>query len=510
VAVEVRRSRRDPIPVAEAINRQWRRRLESHGVPPSDPVDDADFLRRVCLDVTGRIPSYERTVEYLNNSNPDRRHRLIDELLGSRDFGTHFGQRWRTLIWPRDTSTTKQGVDLFTPWLAEQFQSNRAWSDVVTDLLTSELSVVRDPQATFFLANSDSLNPQPELLAASTGRLFLGVQIGCAQCHNHPFASWTQDDFWGLAAFFSRVRRQSKSDFSLTEATDGPLPAPSIVIPDGAGKAAGSAVAARFLDGRDLPLEPDQPLRPQLAAWITARDNPYFARAMVNRLWAHFFGRGLVDPVDDMRRESPASQPELLQLLADEFVESNFDVQHLIRCLCLSDSYQRSSDARAGNESDRTLFSRMAARVMTPEVLYDSLDEALNADPLYRPQPGVKKGGRGRRIELGPREEWVRFFGRAADAHRGDQYVYGIPELLRLMNSAPLNEVAPMIAELTARGDDPARILETLYLVALSRRPTPPESSQMVNLAKQNESLEKGFADVFWVILHSSEFVVIR
>jgi hypothetical protein len=231
---------------------------------------------------------------------------------------------------------------------------------------------------------------------------------------------------------------------------------------------------------------------------------------MVNRLWAHFFGRGLVDPVDDIRSENPASHPRLLQLLADEFVESDFDVQHLIRCLCLSDPYQRSGDAPAGTEADPKLFNRMPAKVMTPEALYDSLDEALNADPLYRPQKGVKKGGRGRRIELGPREEWVRFFGRAADAHRGNQYVYGIPELLRLMNSAPMNEAAPMIAELATRGDEPGQIVETLYLVALSRRPTASESSQMVQLARRNDSLEQGLADVLWVLLHSSEFVVIR
>lgn len=515
VAFQVRHSHRDPIPVAEAINREWRRALELSGVKSTESADDSEFLRRVCLDVTGRIPNYQRAIGFLNESTlekPEKRRQLIDDLLASRDFGVHFAQRWRTLIWPRDTSSSKQAADRFTPWLADQFQSNRAWSEIVTDLITSEMIMGRDPQATFILANSDSQNPKPNLLSAATGRLFLGVQIGCAECHNHPFAPWTQNDFWGLAAFFSRVHKQSKSDASLTEQSDKPSMA-TIVIPDGSGKAAGSTVAARFLDGSSSSIDQDKALRPQLAAWMTARDNPYFARAMVNRLWAYFFGRGIVDPIDDIRfdshSESQASQSQLLTLLAEEFVESDFDIQHLIRCVCLSEPYQCSSSAAGGSAMNNSFYRRISTKVMTPEVLYDSLVDAINADPLDRAVKATKLRQRPR-IELGPREEWVRFFGRSSDAHAGDHYVYGIPELLRLMNSEPLNAVAPMIKELMDRGDEPKQIVETLYVVALSRKPTESELRRMLPLAQQNESREQGFADVFWVLLQSSEFVVIR
>jgi ferric-dicitrate binding protein FerR (iron transport regulator) len=506
-----RESFRDAGPVAAAIDREIGPQLADAGIPVSPHADDAEFLRRVSLDVTGRIPNVQRAAAFLESTSPDKRRRLIEELLASREFGLHFGRRWRTLIEPRDLTSTKQGTDRLTPWLAEQFESNRPWNGVVTDLLTATGDLARDPEASFFRANSESLEPKPSLLAASASRLFLGIQVGCAECHNHPFAAWTQDDFWGIAAFFGRVHKQSKRDFTLTEELDAGAAADAVIrLPAGAGKAAGRTVAARWIDGGGPAVETDRALRPQLAAWMTSRENPYFARAFVNRLWAQFFGRGLVEPVDDLRPENPPTHPELLALLAKEFAESDFNVQHVVRCLCLSDAYQRTSRPLDGNESDATLLSHMAVKVMTPGVLRDSLEEALNADPLFRDEPGRKKGGRRGRIDLGTEEAWIRRFGRAPESERGDRFVYGVPELLRLMNAAEFNAQPPMIAELIASGHDADQMIETLYLAALSRHPDEAERERMRRLVREAGTPEDGYADVFWVLIHGSEFLLNR
>lgn len=504
---------RDPTPLVAAIDKEWSRALEAAGIPASPRADDAEFLRRTCLDITGRIPTYERTVAFLASDDPAKRRQLIDDLLASREFGLHFGQRWRNLILPPDTSSKKQQADRFAPWLAEQFNANRPWSEIVADLLTAEVDMHKDPRASFYLANSEESTPKPNLLAASTGRLFLGVQIGCAECHNHPFAAWTQDDFWSLAAFFGRVRKQSKSDSSLTEDLlneTSSAPRGSIIIPDGAGKEAGKVVMARFLDGSHPTGSPAMPLRPMLSAWITSTDNPYFARAMANRLWAHFFSRGLVHPVDDFRDENRPSHPELLQMLAQEFTASGHDVKHLIRCICNSRAYQVTSRPLPENETDLTHFSRMAVKVMTPDALYDSLHVVLNAHPSDEPSRSGKPTEKRSQKMLEPRDSFVRYFGQGADIDRGDQFAYGVPQLLRLMNAPEFNMSAPFISEMlrTQTGAEP--MIEKLYLVALSRRPTAQESSRMTRLVGEETASKEAYAGVLWVLLNSSEFVLNR
>src|SRR5262249_31226638 len=334
---------------------------------------------RVCLDISGRIPTLERASSFLDSTDRDKRSKLIDELLVSGDFGQHFGTVWRNLLAPRNVSGGKTQTDSFTPWLAEQFNRNRGWHDVVYDLLTVEGEAQGKPQTAFLMANSDNGQPQANLLAASTARLFLGVQLQCAECHNHPFADWKQTDFWGAAAFFSRVRNGGIKGrpLAITEEADA---APAIkgdpraktasgggiVIPVSAGKGARHVVQAKFLDGAEPALDDTKPLRPSFASWATAADNKFFAPAFVNRTWAQLFGRGFVNPVDNFRDDNPASHPALLKLLTDEFRASGHDVKHLVRCICNSQAYQRRSRALPDNENDRELFSHMAVKPFTP------------------------------------------------------------------------------------------------------------------------------------------------
>jgi hypothetical protein len=506
---------RDPQPLVTVVDREWSEALSKAGLEPSPEADDAEFLRRVTLDLTGQVPTYQETVAYLADADPEKRRRLVDDLLYRRAFGLHFGRAWRRLILPPDYTMAKSSVDRLTPWIAEQFDAGRPWNEVVVDFLTAEGSITHDPRGAFYLANSDMTNPQPNLLANSAGRLFLGVQIGCAECHHHPFAPWTQDDFWGLAACFCRVRKVSKSDASLTEAPSGSGPAATtaeIVVPEGAGKAVGRKVAARFLDGRTQP-RGDAALRPQLAAWITARENAQFARAQVNRLWANLFGRGLVHPVDDLRAENPATHPVVLDRLAEEFASADFDVRHILRALCLSRAYRTTSVPTAANAADDRLLSHQRVKVLNPDMLYDALHTVLNSDPsvrvvLQRAKP-TKPVGRSSPVVVEPRESFVRFFSRASLGDDPLQYGYGIPQMLRLLNGREWNAVPPFVVELATNSPDRRAAIETLYLVVLARRPTGDEVERLLPLVDGGAN-EKKYAAPFWVLVNSSEFVVNR
>jgi hypothetical protein len=246
---------------------------------------------------------------------------------------------------------------------------------------------------------------------------------------------------------------------------------------------------------------------------MTSSENPYFARAIANRLWAHFFSRGIVQPVDDLREENAPFNPELLQALAAEFSASGFDIKHLIRCICLSEPYGRTSRPLPENQKDEALFSHVAVKVMTAEVLYDSLHAVVNAQPFGGPPVGGGKKPSGpQSITLEPRDSFVRFFARSAEVDKGEQYSYGIPHMLRLMNGRELN-VSPGFLSRIPEGKAADDVVETIYLVVLSRRPSSEETSRMTELIGERRGTEEvvqAYGDVLWVLLNSSEFVLNR
>jgi hypothetical protein len=498
---------REPRAVAADIDRALDRRLTEARVPASPEADDAEFLRRVSLDLTGRIPSLAKTTAFLDSADPEKRSKLIDELLASREYGQHFATIWRQRLAPPPPGLKGKGTrDDFSPWLTEQFNRNRGWDRVVRDLLTAEGDVAKTPQSAFLMANAENSQPQPALIAGSAARLFLGVQLRCAECHDHPFAQWKQTEFWAAAAFFGKLRNTSKKGppFILTEAPEkGAAPAgASITIPGSAGKAAGKVVKARFLGGEEPAVKDDAPLRPAFADWLAAPDNPYFARALVNRTWAHLFGRGFVNPVDDFHDDNPPSHPELLKLLADEFRDSGFDLKHLFRCICNSKAYQRTSRPLAGNEKDQELFSRMGVKLMSPEAFYDSLTVVFAVDKSGKyAAPGAKAP------PLEPRDDFVRFFraqGEAADGGLNP----GIPQFLRRMNGDAFNAGAPLVAHLVHARATPKQAIETLYLAVLTRRPTDEEVKLLSAYMARRTDPEQGYAGVLWVLLNSGEFVL--
>lgn len=490
--------------VSTAIDAEIRQRLANAKVSASPPADDAEFLRRAYLDITGAIPSAAAAAQFLDSSDADKRTQLIDNLLANPAYGRRFAAVWKRLISPRPANSGKPQVDKFTPWLADQFNQNQGWNEIVHELLITDVNIAREPNGFFLAANSESLEPRPNLLAASTGRLFLGVQLGCAECHNHPFASWKQTEFWSFAAFFSRLHKRSKAEFILVEEPFDPAMPIEVKIPPG-GQSGGETVAARFLGNVEPQWRSAVEARHTLADWVTSRDNQFFARATVNRLWAHFFSRGLVEPLDGFQEGHTASHPETLDRLAAEFIDSDFDLQHIIRVICNTAAYGRTSRPHDDNAQDAELLSHMAVKALNADVLYDVLAMATGSNGM--PDPSAKGG---KSLGVPPRDAFINFFaGPAADAS-SHQYSLGIPQLLRLMNADEYNLGSPLARSLAASDATPDDRVTTLYLAVLSRRPTDGQRQLLVDFVSERKHSEQAYSGALWMLLNSSEFVLNR
>jgi hypothetical protein len=511
---------RDAQALADEIDRHIAKRWAERKVEPAPIADDAEFLRRVYLDIAGRIPSVEEARSFLEDKRPDRRARLVERLLGGRRYVVHYTNVWRALLLPEAGNNfqvrLQQGT--FEAWLKKQVAQNAGYDAMVRELLTARIDGVGgNPLAaltgftqpgplTYYLAKEF----KPENLAAGTARVFLGVSVECAQCHNHPFADWKKDQFWGFAAFFSGIQSQRLMDFLVPSRDD--TDKHEISMP-GTEK----VIQAKFLDGSQPQWKSGAGAREALADWITSPTNPYFSRAAVNRLWAYFFGTGLVEPVDEMvGANSTASHPELLDLLAKEFAAHKFDIKFLIRTITATRAYQLTSAATDKSQDDPTLFARMPLRALKPEQLFDSVALATGyrdsggGDDLIS---GLLGGNRSARTE---------FLTRFASSERPVEAQTSILHALSLMNGK-VTAAATTVAKsetLAAVADAPflstAERVEALYLATLSRKPDTKETDRAVRFVQdavkkangKKEAYSNALADVFWALLNSPEFVL--
>lgn len=492
--------------LADAIDRHISARWKVERVEPAPLADDAEFLRRVFLDLTGRIPAPYDVHQFLSETDSGKRSKLIDRLLASPRHAIHFANIWRAILLPEveangDARYFQVG---FEAWLYEQFRSGAGYNKLAFDLLTVPISSDgKSAQAVF--KNPDRPNPlafyaaksaQPENLAAATSRIFLGVQLECAQCHDDPFAAWSRDQFWMQSAFFAGIERQGTGLFDpLTEAADRH----ELTPPDSK-----QLVQATFLDNRKPEWQPQTSPRVALAQWMTADDNPYFARATVNRVWGHLFGTGLVEPVDDFRDAHSASHPELLDELSKSFVASGFDIDFIVRAICLCKTYQQTSATTHPSQDIPHLFGRMAVRRLSGEQFYDSLAQAT----------GVKNQmtrSAFDRERSSPRE---RFLSQFAPQGKVTELETSIIQALILMNGKFLNDATNpgQGATLTAITEMPllemSDRVEALYVATLSRKPRSTELERIQKfLSRQDKSKEPELlADVFWMLLNSAEF----
>jgi hypothetical protein len=531
VAVSGVKTSRDPSAIAGSIDRLINERLAADKIPASAIADDAEFIRRLSLDVRGRIPSGERVAAFLADTDSQKRAKLIDEVLADHEYGEHFAIIWyHRMIQPDDENRGALNGNKLQGWLTERFNQNIGWDRTVHDILTASGARDTHPATAFWLQQIGDFRtgqPEPNKATAAASKLFLGVKLECAECHNHPFSTLKQTDFWSTAAFFAQTHADN-SGRKDTKAGNTPMvreggggakakkkggeksrPAPfgSIAIPFSKDQ----VVKATFL-GTAAPAEINgkKELRPVFASWATSPKNPYFARATVNKLWANFFSRGIVQPVDDMREDGTNTHPEVLTLLATEFADSGFDLKHLIRCICQSKAYQRTSKPLAENKDDGKLYSHMPVKVMTADMLYDSLGQVLGHSVGQEREKGVKGMGK-KKGGGGPREQFRKFFHAEADDDVGvtEDYTHGIPQVLRLMNARQTNDLDVTVARLT-KDAKPEKAVENLYLAVLSRRPTDTELKRAKEYVAGAKDSAQGYHDLLWALLNSGEFVIIH
>ena len=504
---------------APALAAQIDRHIAQHwadtGARPAPLTEDAEFVRRVYLDLAGRIPSVAEARAFLGDKRSDKRSRLVEELLGGSRYVAHFTNVWRLLLLPEASNNfqVKLQQSSFESWLKQMVARNAGYDEMARELLTvplnkgSEIELFLGGGAGSPLAFYAAKEFKPENLAASTARVFLGVNVECAQCHNHPFAEWKREQFWGYAAFFAGVKSRRTMDLLLPEKESQDKR--ELVIP-GTERVA----QARFLNGVEPVWKGKSTSRGALADWMTAANNPYFARAAVNRLWAYFFGTGLVDPLDEMAgTERLPSHPELLDLLAHEFAAHRFDVKFLIRALTASRAYQLSSAGGQPEAPAQELFARMPLRGLTAEQIFDSLAMATG----YR-----DSGGEGYLAEIigGPRSARSEFLTRFANQpERATEAQTSILQALSLMNgkmvsaATSLERSETLSAIVEAPFVTPEQQIETLYLAALARKPETKETSRAIQFLRDAGKRGKtqgteALADVFWALLNSPEFIV--
>ena len=495
-------------------------------VAPVELANDETFLRRVYLDVIGRVPTIGEYDQFFELDPETRRSELIDELLDSREHALHMGGVWKRVLVPDDETAISRlgGSGKLEQWLSDAFAENKPYDKLVQELLLAEGRVNESGPLLFYAA----AKMNAEELAARTSRTFLGMRMECAECHDHPFDDWSQEDFWGLAAYFAQISRpQGKIEMvspvlRVRDADFGSvkLPETEIVIEPKlpAGLLAGHGMTEADIEELKNAEITDGSRRGQLAAWITHPKNSYFAQATVNRIWGHLFGQGIVDPVDDMGGHNSPTSPQLLNQLGRYLVQSHFDVRELMRVLLNSQAYQLSSENEQETSSrDVVYFARIPLKPLTAEQLYDCLATATGRTDLGRqasvPMTGLITPNVDRFFDPGRAAFLAQF--RTSIDQRTD-YQAGIPQALTLMNG-------PMIASATADApkgilrslsapffDDETRI-EKLFIATLSRKPTAEEQERYAKFFESQPAGSKKsdtLGDVLWVLLNSAEFTM--
>lgn len=486
----------------ERINATLQALWREQGIEPAAPASDEELLRRAYLDLTGRTPTVNEVRNYLSDASPDRYAALLDRLLASRDHATHLAAVWRTFLLPEGVDLSRfGGVPAFEAWLSERFAKNVPYDQFVRELLLAEGRLAKSGPLLFYAA----LKLDADQLAARTARVFLGMRLECAQCHDDPFEPWTQRDFWSYAAFFARISRpQGKLESVSTVMRVSDVNRGEVKLPD-----TETVVPPQFLDGSPLEESAESAARRrQLAQWLTGAGNPYFARATANRIWAHLFGRGIVDPVDGFGKQHPPRSPELLDLLAGQLIRNEFDLRRLLRTVALSRAYRLSSGADSPDQKRHDWFAQMNVKMLTAEQLYDCITVASMLVETQSEGFSVLRVGNSRRDEF--LQEFRTLSGRPTE------YQGGIPQALTLMNGSLIGSATDLaggglLKSLEAPFFSDEQRIEILYLATLSRRPSQAEWNvlrQHVAGRAQGVSVQEPLADILWALLNSAEFTM--
>ena len=477
-------------------------KLQKLRMAPSELCTDEVFCRRVYLDIVGLLPSPEEFTAFVADTDPGKRAKLIDALLERKEFVEIWVNKWAEMLQVRTTpnadGVSYKGMFLYYNWLVEKISKNTPMDEMVKELLGANGGTFKNPPTNYYQAVKENL-----LLTENVAQVFMGMRIQCAQCHNHPFDRWTQDDYYGFAAFFSQIGRKQAEDYRET-----------IVFNSGGGEVnhpvGGRAMKPKFLGGA----EPDvqgKDRRVILAEWLASKDNPWFASSFANRVWAHFTGTGIVEPVDDFRVSNPASNPELLEELGKRFTASKYDLKGLVRDVCNSRTYQRSTARNASNELDEKNFAHANLRRIKAENLLDCISQATETKDKFQ---GLPLGARAVQIaDGGSSTYFLTTFGRATRETVCSCEVKMEPTLsqaLHLLNGDTVNskiQQGGVIKALLETKQTSEERIVALYLRTLARMPTDEEREALAPLFAPGSNQEQGLLDLFWALLNSREFL---
>jgi hypothetical protein len=491
------------------------KKLKTIGMPPSEVCDDSTFLRRSCIDIAGRLPTPQEAKEFLADNDPARRDKWIDKLLETPDYADNFAAKWSALLRNKRTDGThKRGTYAFHAWIRDSLLANKSYDQFVREILAASGEMGLNPPVAWYRQVKE-----PTAQLEDTAQLFLGQRLQCAQCHHHPFEKWSQQDYYSFAAFFSQVGKKP-----------GLQPGEEIIYhkrgnASATNKKTKQSVSPAGLGTIPVSLTPDDDPRQALVDWMAAKDNRFFARSLVNRYWKHFFNRGLVDPEDDMRETNPPTNPELLDALARSFVESGYDLKHLVRTICRSQAYQLSSLPNKYNAVDKQNFSRYYPKRLTAEVLFDAVNDVTKSESKFEGLPAGTRAVQLPDNSFNASSYFLTVFGRpdsstSCECERSQDA--SLAQSLHLLNAKDIQEKlandkgrAALMAADTSDSDE-IKIRE-LYHRVYAREPDEKE----VTLAKdymekrttgkaEKEALagkRQAYEDIIWALINTKEFL---
>jgi hypothetical protein len=488
------------IPAGNAIDELVYSRWRDMHLVPSELCTEEAFLRRAFIDLIGRLPSPKQRRQFLADSRPDKRSRLIDELLERDEFRDLWVMKWAEILQIRtNNGVSPKGLKLYDQWLRERVHAGVTIDKIIQDVVSATGGTFENPAANYFQTETT-----PQLLAENVAQAFLGTRIQCAQCHNHPFDRWTMDDYYGFAAFFSQVGYKQAQD-----------PREITVFNSGSGEMkhplGGRTLRPKFLAGDVASLAAGQDYRDALAGWLAAAENLAPARHLANVVWAHFLGVGIVEPVDDERVSNPPSNPLLLTALGRRLKESRFDIKPLVREICNSRTYQLATRRNESNALDERNFSHGRVRRLRAEVLLDCLSQVTDTQDRF---PGLPQGGHAVQVADGRTPNYfLTTFGRATRQTPCACEVKTSPTLsqaLHLINGETTSgkiEEGRVVEKLFAEHHEPMSVADELYERCLCRRPTERETETIAARLAGSGDVEAALVDLFWGLLNSNEFI---
>ncbi len=487
------------IPSNNYIDELSYEKLKKLRINPSELCTDEEFLRRVSIDICGVLPTEEEYYAFMADTDPQKREKLVDSLLDRKEFVEMWVMKWSELLQIKSSNQVSyKSMLLYYNWLQTRVADNVPIDQLVRELLSSKGGTFANAATNYFQSETDTLK-----VAENVAQVFMGMRIQCAQCHNHPFDRWTMDDYYSFAAFFSQIGRKRGED-----------PRETIVFNSGSGDVrhlvGNRVMTPKFLGGATPDLQ-GKDRREVLANWLASSENPYFATNLSNIVWAHFFGRGIINDVDDVRVSNPAVNEELLQELAAKFTEYDYDFKRLVRDICTSRMYQLSTATNESNASDTTNFSHASLRRVRAEVLLDMITQVTTTKNKFT---GLPLGARAVQIADGNTSTYfLTTFGRASRETVCSCEVKMEPNLsqaLHLLNGDTVQskvEQGGLVKSLLADGKSVPDVVKALYVRVLTREPTEKEISQLVELVASEQDQEKALRDAFWALLNSREFV---